>query len=117
MLCLFLGVVYAVLIVFRQRITTKATYRGFPQGYRDQDVRYDFDDASFASRTPVSEETVRYHAICEVVESDDLYALFVGKRQAHLLSKAGFLTTGGSPEAFRTFIEEKTGKKIRRVRA
>lgn len=46
----------------------------------------------------------------DLLEDDGYYFLFISKDWAYVLKKADF--TQGSPEVFRSFLEQKTGHPV-----
>ena len=51
-----------------------------------------------------------YGDLWKIGQSKDYFLLFLGKNVGHILAKAGM--TGGTPEQFQAFLEEKTGKEM-----
>lgn len=72
-----------------------------------------FDDHFTSSSKNVS-SVVQYGEICALEESNEIFFLKRTKTNGIALAKSDF--TIGAPDDFRTFIKEKTGKKIRFIR-
>lgn len=72
-----------------------------------------FDDHFTSSSKNVS-SVVQYGEICALEESSEIFFLKRTKTSGVSICKSDF--TAGSPEDFRAFIEEKTGKKIKFIR-
>ena len=73
-----------------------------------------FGDTSFSLYTELSSGNTNYKALESVCENDNIFALYVSKAAAHVLPKRAFVE--GTPEAFRSFIEGKTGQPVKRFR-
>ena len=58
--------------------------------------------------------TLPYSEVASVEESDEVFYLITTNNLAIIVAKSDF--TIGAPDDFRTFIKEKTGKKIRFIR-
>ena len=56
----------------------------------------------------------QYDKILLPLETRDYFILLLGKANAHALPKSGL--EGASPDQFRAFLAEKTGKPVQRVR-
>ena len=72
-----------------------------------------FDDHFTSSSKNVS-SVIQYGEICALEESTEIFFLMRTKTNGISLAKSDF--TIGSPDDFRAFIEEKTGKKIKFIR-
>lgn len=71
----------------------------------EQDIRLTTDRSS---------SDLDYSVIESAVHRKDVYFLFVNKKQAYILPERCF--TEGDPAAFGSFIEEKTGLKIKEIK-
>lgn len=58
--------------------------------------------------------TLSYGEVTAVEESDDFFCMITSSARGISVAKSDFTT--GTPDDFRAFIEEKTGKKIRFIR-
>ncbi len=63
---------------------------------------------------PSSASSYRYHALTAVWEDEKRCYLFLQGKMPYILQKAAF--TQGTPEKFRTFIAEKTGKPVQYIK-
>ena len=73
-----------------------------------------FFDDHFSSSSKNVSSVVQYKEICALEESNEIFCLKRTKISGVVLAKSDFTT--GTPDDFRAFIEEKTGKKIRFIR-
>ena len=73
-----------------------------------------FFDEHFTSSSKNVSSVVQYEEICALEESNEVFFLLRTKTNGVSLVKSDF--TIGTPDAFRAFIEEKTGKKIKFIR-
>ena len=53
-------------------------------------------------------------SLLKVCETADFFVCFLGKKHGQIFAKSGF--TQGTPEEFRTFIAEKTGKPVQYIK-
>ena len=65
-------------------------------------------------RTQGAETWWNYDQIKAVAETEDYFALLLGKSQGQVYDKKGF--SWGTPEDFRTLIQQKTGLRVQKVR-
>lgn len=75
---------------------------------------YCFGEMRFSVRTEQIDYTAGYQTLSDMYENDRIFALFHAPNAAYIIPKACFAE--GEAAAFRSFIEEKTGKKIKLVR-
>ena len=79
-----------------------------------REVNAAFQDNCYIHRTQAGETWWNYSQIRAVAETEDYFALLLGRSQGQIYSKKGF--SWGTPDEFRTFIQKKTGLKMQRVR-
>lgn len=99
-------------LLFQDRINGMIARRNTLGGTKE--YRSVFGDESYTVVTAVATSTLRYELIDALAESQDHMVLLMKKRYAQPLDKRAI--TGGTVEEFRSFLEEKTGKKFRGVR-
>lgn len=75
---------------------------------------YSFFDDRFTIVNGSLSQSAQYDDLFEVEETKEVFGLKRDKNGTVILPKPAFTT--GSPEDFRAFIEEKTGKKIKFIR-
>ena len=75
---------------------------------------YTFRQTDFLLSGSADDHRWNYSVIQDVVESPDYVFLFVNANTAHLLPKRDF--TQGDPAAFGSFIAEKCGKEIIKIK-
>jgi len=75
---------------------------------------YTFFDDHFTIVNGSLSQSAQYDDLFEVTETKEAFGLKRDKNGAVILPKSCF--TLGTPDDFRTFIEEKTGKKIKFIR-
>ena len=81
-------------------------------GSKDSQTR--FLDTEYVCTNDAAVTQLPYEKIGTVCELKDYFVFFLGKRHGQVYPKSGFLE--GTPEDFRSFITEKTGKEIRHVK-
>lgn len=81
-------------------------------GSREAETR--FTEADYECTTQAAVTRFPYDRIGTVCEMKDYFVFFLGKRHGQIYPKDGFRQ--GTPEDFRSFIADKTGKQIRKVR-
>lgn len=74
----------------------------------------EFTSESYIVSTDTIKSEYRYKDIAVIAETTDYFVFALDKRRAHAFSKKGM--SNGSPEDFRRFIEEKTNKRIAKVK-
>lgn len=85
-------------------------YHNFNTKLRDTEMTYRFGDDGFEIVERLGSSRSSYEAITTAAESDRAYLLMTAGNAGLLLPKSGFRQ--GSPEEFRSFLEEKTGKPV-----
>lgn len=73
-----------------------------------------FTPEDYTVTTDTTETVYRYENITSLCESPDYYIFFLGKRHGQMFDKRCFQT--GAPDAFRAFVEEKTGLRFRAIK-
>lgn len=68
-----------------------------------------FESGTYASMTDAAQTIWKYTQIQGVYETADYFVFFLSARHGQIYDKAGF--EEGTPDGFRTFIAEKTGKQ------
>ena len=107
----FTGLLLGMLL-FEDRLNGVIGLRQVLPGSRQ--VTAHFTEEDYRHTTLVSESTWHYEQIQAVCETEAYFLLLLGRRHGQVYSKAGF--TRGTPEAFRTFIAEKTGLGVPYIR-
>ena len=69
-----------------------------------------FDEDGYTMTTSVTETRWQYAQILAIAETKSYFIFVLSKNHAQAVDKEGM--QGGSAEAFRTFITEKTGKPV-----
>ena len=82
----------------------------FQASVPDKPMRFTFDDDGFSVWEPSGAGSYRYHALTAVWEDKERCYLFLQGKMQYILQKTAF--TQGTPEDFRTFISQKTGKPV-----
>ena len=109
---LLLGLMLQGMLLFEDRLNGAIGLRQVLPGSRQ--VTAHFTEEDYRHTTLVSESTWHYEQIQAVCETEAYFLLLLGRRHGQVYSKAGF--TQGTPEAFRTFIAEKTGLGVPYIR-
>ena len=72
-----------------------------------RNITYYFDKENYSAEDSKGLHKSPYTSLVSILESENLFAMMVGKRQGFVLSKDGFKK--GTPEEFAEFIQNKTG--------
>ncbi len=107
---LICAIVALFMQVFFPEIVGRGTYAAVRSGALSD--TYLFTDEQIQTSSPVSSSNTAYAAIVDMAETDRIFALYVNRQSAFVLPKSGFAP--GEPDQFRTFLEEKCGKPVRR---
>lgn len=110
-IALLVGVLCLALAVFHDHVNTWMTKRGMTRG--EETNEFLFEDNFFFEKNRVGKMSHRYAEICALYHYRGYFFLVTDKKHTVMLKKSGFLEQ--SPEQFRAFIEEKTGKKMEDV--
>ena len=73
-------------------------------------LEFSFDDDYFYMRSPVLAVTYTYQSIMEIVETDEMFLLFISKNSTVEIPKNSFSV--GNADDFRAFISQKTGLPV-----
>ena len=73
-----------------------------------------FDDTGYTTMIQGAQTRWAYGRIQKVCETADFFVCFLGKKHGQIFAKSGF--TQGTPEEFRTFIAETTGKPAQYIK-
>lgn len=92
----------------------RASYRNINKKQQGQPLTYYFGDSSLSAYSELVSSNASYEAISDVYENDNIFVLYNSKSTGFVIPKNCF--TEGTPDTFRTFITEKIGKPVKRVR-
>ena len=73
-----------------------------------------FGEEGYHSKSDLGSSDWHYDKIDALAETKDYFVFLIGDRHGQILEKARM--TGGTVDEFRSFIEEKTGKKMQYVK-
>lgn len=73
-----------------------------------------FAEKNYTSSTEVSASEFRYDTIQCICETEEYFVFLLGRQHGQIYDKAAL--SGGTVEAFRAFITEKTGKPIAHIK-
>ncbi len=73
-----------------------------------------FADDAYTVTTDTTETRFQYENVTNLCETERFFIFFLGKRHGQLFDKQGFQQ--GDPDAFRAFLERKTGKSFQMLR-
>ena len=107
-----LGAVMLGCILSEDRVNGAVGLRRTPPGGRE--VNAAFQEKYYVHRTQGAETWWNYDQIKAVAETEDYFALLLGKSQGQVYDKKGF--SWGTPEDFRTLNQQKTGLRVQKVR-
>ena len=109
---LFSIVVIAAFLFFDDRLNGWISLRRlFPGTAHSVTV---FGEEEYVVTTDTIETKYRYEDIVSLCERGDYYFFFLGSRYGEIFDKRCF--TQGDAEAFRAFIEQKTGKHVQTIK-
>ena len=114
---LLCGAAAGIWSLFLYRIRAWYVRRFFMNGTQKQ--TFLFDEEGFEIAVEGAEErsvtlSVDEYEVLRLVETGDYFLLFLEKNVAHILPKGTL--TGGTPEEFRKFLEEKSGRAAEEMR-
>ncbi len=72
-----------------------------------------FTEEEYVSQTEAGTTTFPYQNVDYIAENQDYFFFVFGNNHAQVYDKKHM--TGGTPESFKTFITEKTGKIVQRI--
>ncbi len=110
------GFVFGVVFLILGLTYSKFTSRSGKSLVSDPPVteRYFFETGGYRNSKAGKSSLTPYSVILTICENENFYVLMIGHNRGFLLDKRHFHK--GTPEAFRTFIREKTGKTIQTER-
>ena len=100
-----------LLIWKRGRVKVQAKQMAESQKGQDLNVVYRFDSGGFHIRNARQHGRASYDSIINLAENEEYYFLFINESTSHLFRKADF--TQGDAETFASFIESRTGLKMK----
>ena len=109
---LLVEVMLLSVLLFQDRLNGMIACKNTLAGTKEYHVV--FGEEFYTVVTEVATSTFRYELIDAMAESQDYMILLMKKRFAQPLDKRTL--TGGTVEECKRFLEEKTGKKFRRVK-
>ena len=89
-------------------------YRTLCTQLQGMPVTYAFGPNEVYVTSKPENSCVRYDSFVQILETPRLFALYISQNTAHLIPKQALQT--GTPEEFRAYLEEVTGKPVRQVR-
>ena len=89
-------------------------YRTLCTQLQGMPVTYAFGPNEVYVTSKPENSCVRYDSFVQILETPRLFALYISQNTAHLIPKQALQT--GTPEEFRAYREEVTGKPVRQVR-
>ena len=89
-------------------------YRPLCTQLQGMPVTYAFGPNEVYVTSKPENSCVRYDSFVQILETPRLFALYISQNTAHLIPKQALQT--GTPEEFRAYLEEVTGKPVRQVR-
>ena len=73
-----------------------------------------FNDDAYTVATDTAETKYLYQSITGLCETERYFVFFLGKKHGQLFAKQVFRT--GTPDAFRAYLEKKTGKSFQKAK-
>ena len=110
---LICAMVVLFLQVFFPEINGNGTYAAARSGSLPD--TFVFTDEQIQTSSPITSSNVAYAAIVDAAETDRIFALYVNRQSALVLPKNSIAPD--EADQFRTFLEEKLGKPVRRFPA
>lgn len=111
---LLCGVAIGSWCLFLYRIRAWYIHRFFMNGTQKQTFRFDEDGYEIYLENSKEKVQEDYSEVVRLVETQRYFLLFLERNVAHILTKDTL--TGGTPEQFRTFLEEKSGCTAQQMR-
>lgn len=111
---LLCGIAAGVWSLFLYWIRAWGVQRFFMNGTQKQSFAFGEDSYEVTVEGIVEHGREEYGEVLRLVETKDYFLLFMEKNAAHILPKRNL--TGGTPEQFRAFLEEKTGRTAQQMR-
>ena len=99
------------LLLLRDRLDGWLVLRGMLPGTAHSVTA--FEDGEYVVTTDSTVTSYQYANITQLCETERYFFFFLGDKHGQIFDKKGFRT--GSTEAFRTFIEQKTGLSFKKV--
>ena len=90
----------------------KMTWKSYPE--KGNELDYRFSEDGFTVTLPTSRTEMAYTSIAGVFEDTGHYVLLLPAKTGYILRKDAFIQ--GSPEQFRDFIAQKTGRAVEFVK-
>lgn len=101
-----------ILLLLDDRLNAWVTLRRLVPGTAHSTTAFSGD--VYTVTTDATETKYRYENITSLCETERYFLFFLGRRHGQIFDKQGFQS--GEPEAFRRFIEEKTGKTFQNIK-
>ena len=94
----------------RAGLSNRKMEQDFQASVPDKPIRFAFDEDGFSVWESSGAGSYRYHALTAVWEDEERCYLFLQGKMQYILQKPAF--TQGTPDDFRIFISQKTGKPV-----
>ncbi len=98
--------------LFEDQLNAKIAAWQMLPGIKEGETR--FTEAEYTVTTPAISTTYHYENIRTVCETAEYFVFFLSRRHGQIYPKSGFVE--GSPETFRDWISQRTGKTVVYVR-
>ena len=108
---ILVGALCIVLALFHDQINSWSAKRSMVKGA--EEIDYLFSEDSFFERSRAGKMTHSYAAVRDFYLHRGYFVLFLDQDQSCIVDEGGF--GKGSAEEFRSFVEEKTGKKLKYI--
>ena len=108
---LIAAAVVAIVMVFQDRMNGYIARKRLMPGAANNTAV--FHEDSFTSSCEVGTTEWHYDKVLVVAETNDYFVFLYSKMHGQVYEKASM--TGGTTDEFRTFIEEKTGRKVQKI--
>lgn len=105
------GLIMIIVLIFEDRLNGYVARKRNLKGMDKSNTS--FEEEFFISETEVGKTEWKYGSILELVETDAYFVFIYDYSHAQVYDKSSL--SGGTVEAFRAFISEKTGKPLRRI--
>ena len=111
---MFVGVFLLIFGFFFDNLIAESSYKNLDERRKKEQLKYAFYDDRIEISSDTESSVVKYEAVGSLVETPKAFALYIDKATAFMLPKDGF--TSGKAEDFSSFIDKRTGKKVKKVK-
>ncbi len=105
-------VLMLLFLVFEDKLNGRISLRSLLPGTAHSTTV--FTDEAYTVTTDTTVTEYRYENVTALCEAGEYYIFFLGKKHGQCFDKRGFIQ--GDPEAFRVWLEQKTGQTFQKIK-